>query len=472
MTERLRLSFNRSVIVEADDSPLTENAGAALLRNLDERLGNFSGALAEALDDPRDTERCAFEYATLFRARTFAMALGHPAQDDLDRLRDDPSFALAATGKRGAKAIEQALPSQPTASRMMEALSTPRNRRVLRQAPLELAIRALPYRRRNRFKSVTLDLDSSDIETHGKQEGAKYNGYYKHTCYHPLIAMIDETGDLAGMWLRRGNASSARGAVEFALPLIERIEEGIANVANVRGDAAFAIPRLMEILERKHIRYTFRLKSNPVLEELAKPFLKRPPGRPPKEKREWYYELEYQAESWPWPRRVVLVVVDDPAERYLGQPMLRHFFLVTNHPFERKSGRALAGHYRRRGTFEAWIGEFKQELTPRLSSPKMRVNQVTLSLLALAYQYLHIARVLTDEAQRRKQRTTLGTYRHQLLNLAARFTRSGRYARMKLTKRSMALWTGLFTLLERRAQRLAAWLNNLAPHPSWQPGGT
>jgi len=43
------------------------------------------------------------------------------------------------------------------------------------------------------------------------------------------------------------------------------------------------------------------------------PYLKRPPGRPPKEGYETVIELgKYQAESWEFAQRVILVVVDRP----------------------------------------------------------------------------------------------------------------------------------------------------------------
>ncbi|QDT03897.1 hypothetical protein K227x_22820 [Rubripirellula lacrimiformis] len=46
-----------------------------------------------------------------------------------------------------------------------------------------------------RVKHVTIDIDSFPIEVHGKQHGASYNGYYKKSVYHPLVASLSVHGD-------------------------------------------------------------------------------------------------------------------------------------------------------------------------------------------------------------------------------------------------------------------------------------
>ena len=55
---------------------------------------------------------------------------------------------------------------------------------------------------------------------------------------------------------------------------------------------------LLAGLEVRGIDYVSRLRANPVLDRLAEPFMKRPPGRRPAEPRMWLHELLYQAKNW------------------------------------------------------------------------------------------------------------------------------------------------------------------------------
>jgi hypothetical protein len=81
------------------------------------------------------------------------------------------------------------LASQPTLSRLHDALSTEHNRAFLRSFLLEGAARCLKVTNGgNRQSYVTLDIDSLPIEVDSHQPGAEYNGHYGATIFHPLIA--------------------------------------------------------------------------------------------------------------------------------------------------------------------------------------------------------------------------------------------------------------------------------------------
>ena len=145
------LSFNPSIRVEGRPERLTAAAGAVLLRELDERLGS-TGRLTSALIDPRRPELITHPLGELVRSRIYAMALGHRAQDDLDRLRDDPALRLAVSERSGDAALRRqdevsripdGLASRPTQSRLVEALSTADNLSALHNA---LFATAAPWR--------------------------------------------------------------------------------------------------------------------------------------------------------------------------------------------------------------------------------------------------------------------------------------------------------------------------------------
>ncbi len=70
-------------------------------------------------------------------------------------------------------------------------------------------------------KAVTIDVDSTICEVHGKaKHGAAY-GYTKVLGYHPLLATRADTGEVLHARLRKG--SSQRGAKRFTEELIARV---------------------------------------------------------------------------------------------------------------------------------------------------------------------------------------------------------------------------------------------------------
>ena len=74
-----------------------------------------------------------------------------------------------------------------------------------------------------------------------------------------------------------------------------------------RGDAAFAGPKLLRLLEREGFRYAIRIKSNAVLERKIAPRLKRPVGRPSRKPKVFYHSFRIRRSrgsvpaGW-WPR--------------------------------------------------------------------------------------------------------------------------------------------------------------------------
>jgi len=182
----------------------------------------------------------------------------------------------------------------------------------------------------------------------------------------------------------------------------------MCRVASVRLDAGFPGEELLSGLEAQGIPYVARIRNNPALNRMARPHLKRPPGRPPRRPRTWFHETTYRAGSWSRPRRAVLVVQERPGELFL-----HHFWLITSWTQEQLDAEALLEHYRQRGTAEGYLGELMNVLRPALSSrprPKSHYrgrepwkrypsgdpfgqNEVLL-LTALAYNVLHAARVV------------------------------------------------------------------------------
>src|ERR1700704_6089677 len=112
---------------------------------------------------------------------------------------------------------------------------------------------------------VVLDMDSSESETYGDQEGSVYNGHFGCTCYHPLF-VFNQLGDLERCALRPGNVHSADGWRDVLEPVVARYR-GTVKRRYFRGDAAFATPEVYQLLEAEGYKYTIRLPINSVLQE-------------------------------------------------------------------------------------------------------------------------------------------------------------------------------------------------------------
>ncbi len=482
MGEELKLfrpKFNGSIRVEARPEHLTTDPGALLLRDVMERLGLVTW-LSDRLHDPRAQHLTTHPFIELTCTLLLLLADGWRDQDDADVLRHDSALRLAVSQRRGISPLDRrqqepgeelphnppvpdGLASQPTLSRHTAVLSLLPNQEVLRESLIETASRRIRMMGDgHRLDCVTLDVDSLPIDVYGHQPGSKYNGYYRRRIFHPLICNIAETGDVLGARLREGNVHTAEGGLSFILPLIERAEEKIGRVASVRFDAGFPEDELLCALEERGTGYVARVKNNAVLDKMAAPYLKRPPGRPPAEPRTWAYETTYKAGAWTRARRVVLIVLERPGELFL-----HHFWLITNWTEEQMDAWSLLELYRERGTAEGHYGEFVNVLEPALSSsprtkmhyrnrePENRTesidtfaqNETILLLNLLAYNIMHTARKLLNEAT--GQGWSIKRVRERVLRIAARIVVSARYATVVISRDVAHWWRALCAQLTR-----------------------
>ena len=229
-------------------------------------------------------------------------------------------------------------------------------------------------------------MDSSASETQGQQQGSAFNGHVGCTCYHPLF-VFNQFGDLERVMLRRGNQHSAKFWRRVLLPVIARYRE-LKIPKFFRGDAAFASPKLMKLVEDENFWYAIRMKANAILERHIVHLLKRPVGHPSKKPKAIYHTFRYQAKLWDRLRRVVAKI-----EWHAGELFPRVGFVVTN---LRRSPKRVIKFYNGRGTAEQWIMEGKYALKwTRLSCRRFRDNQARLPLFALAYNLANFLIELT-----------------------------------------------------------------------------
>jgi hypothetical protein len=414
-------SCNGAVRVELSGQRTTSDSGALLLREALDNSGVIE-ALEDNLVDRRHPLRILHSLASQLRTLVLQRAMGWIDLSDTDTLRRDPLWQLACSDARGTMPLAQDRPSQATLSRLLTCLGRNDNIDVVHEGLLRLVLwRLTSLKNGERPRQLTLDIDGLPIEVHGHQGGSAYHGLYGARIYSPLVASLAETGDMVGGLLREGNAGPAENADTWIPHLVKRLNESTGAQVRVRIDAGFTDNDTLEALEDRGIEYLGRLRSHTGLQKLAAPLLKRPPGRPPEQPREWCHDLAYQAGSWSAPRRVVLVVQERPDDL-----LLHAFFLVTNlSKFDWPPEKVLA-LYRKRGSAEAHMGEVKSALDVHLSSTDrgastvqgvMARNEVSLLLSLYAYQVLHGLRCLLERQTR--QGWSLSRMREQVLKVAA-----------------------------------------------------
>lgn len=116
--------------------------------------------------------------------------------------------------------------------------------------------------------AMTIDVDSTICEVHGKaKHGAAY-GYTKTLGYHPLIATRAETGEVLHARLRKGSANTQRGVKRFAEELIARVRRaGATGPLTLRADAGFYNWDLVKTLTRLDVAWSITVNLNPSLHE-------------------------------------------------------------------------------------------------------------------------------------------------------------------------------------------------------------
>ena len=451
-------SFNRTVKVRAASDRLTSDAGVLLLREVDHRLGLVE-SLASSLRDPRRQHLIRYTLSELLRERVYAMAQGYSAQDDLDRLAHDPAFKMAVWDRPG-DVLRERLASQPTQSRLVSILSAEDNRAALHDALAESLRRFLRVSGPDRpVRRMTIDLDSFPVVVHGEQVGGAYNGYYKDTIYHPIVASACVEGrfdssrrggrfgnGFIGAKLRPGNTHTSNGALDYLKELVPACRR-LARHFSLRLDAGFMIGSILDWLTEEKVRFVGRLKTNSRLDALAEPHLTRPPGRPPKKGYLRTVELgRYSAKDWKHPQRLILVVVDKPGQDGLLFDMPEYFFLVTNYPPAARSGVEMVTDYRGRGTFEDRVGEFNQVLGPHLSQSSFGDNETTLLLALLSFNLSSFLRLELEEGG---GGWDLGRFRDSVLKAGGRVVRHGRRLVLYLASAVVRFWSRLSDRLER-----------------------
>ena len=431
--EVLRVQFDPSVKLEFQGAKITSDGGLLLFREMDEVMG-LPVLSGKVLQDPRTGQNTQHTMTALLRQAVYGRLAGYEDTNDAERLRVDPALRQIV----GGRAKEHLAASTSQMSRFeTEILTSDENV----QALADLGGRWISEaNRRSKTRKLILDMDSSESQTHGRQEGSAWNGHFECTCYHPLFC-FNQFGDLERAMLREGNVHSADNWRAVLEPVVARYRQCLLD-RYFRGDAAFAQPEIYEYLEGERFLYAIRLPINDVLQREIEHLTTRPVGRPSHKPKVFYHSFMYQAKSWGRPRRVVAKV-----EWHHDELFPRVGFIVTN---LNRRAKNVVRFYNKRGTAEQWIKEGKIALTwTRLSCHDFRDNEVRLQLFALAYNVGNFLRTLA--LPRRISQWTLTTLREKMIKIGANVIRHAKYVTFQMAE--VAIPRSLFAMiLEKIAQ--------------------
>lgn len=432
----LRVGFDRAIKLEFHGARVSSDAGLFPYRDLDEAAGLTESAALD-LFDFRTGSNIRHSMTALLRQSIYSRLAGYEDVNDAERLSVDPVMRHIV----GGRAADRSAASTSEVARFeTDTLAETDNLKALMHMPGHWVD---CIRHRRPIQKLILDMDSSVSETYGQQEGAAYNGHFGCECYHPLF-VFNQDGDVEFAKLRPGNVASADDWQSVLKPVIDRYRD--LDIRKMfRGDAAFAIPELYELLEAEDYRYAIRLKANPLLEQQIRHLLTRPVGRPPKKPQRFYHSFEYQAQSWDRARRVVTKV-----EWHRGELFPRVGFIVTN---LHSTASKVVDFYNKRGSAEQWIKEGKYAVNwTRLSCHGFDANQVRLQLHVLAYNLGNFLRRLT--LPRSVEHWTLTTLRDKLVKIGAKMVRHARYTTFQLAE--VAIPRRLYQTILNRIRHFAA----------------
>lgn len=409
----LHLESNSKIKLNFNGGNLSSDSGLFLIKEFAHKIG-FHKLIKKMFKTNDKANRDHKDHENLCQM-IYQILAGYFNDDDADELTNEPVMNTILN--------KDGLASQPTISRFFNRM----DEETLKQFEEILKhLRKSVYSVENP-EMMLLDLDSTLLNTYGKQEGVGYNYHYSANGYHPLLCYDGLTGDLLKSELRDGPVYSSTGVVEFLQPLLDEYQENYPNTKlYLRGDSGFANPDLYTQAETNGVSYAIRLKANQNLYRLSEAANCRLNDITRNNKVDYavaYDEFYYKAASWKYPRRVV-VKVEKPHNQFNYQ----HAFIVTNMDLSPKE---VLMFYCNRGTMENFIKESKNGFNFNSTSSRNKiVNSNRLQLHMLAYNLFNWFRRLVLPKSMKKMQ--IDTIRIKLIKIASRIIHTARYIVFKL----------------------------------------
>jgi hypothetical protein len=407
---------SREIVARFDGGTISSDGGALLLREADGRL-NLLPRLAECFLDGRKQKLVEHSVQEMLAQRIYGLALGYEDLNDHEQLRTDPVFGVLA----GRAELNQALAGKSTLNRMeLGTGMLDRYKKITfwKDGVDQLLVQVFLESHQQVPAQIILDIDTTDLPLHGKQEGRFFHGYYDQYCYLPLYIFCGEQVLCAR--LRESNHDAAFRSVGEIERIVGQIRAAWPEVKIIlRGDSGFCRNQLMNWCEAHSVDYVLGLARNRRLLNIIGAELWQAQqqwnrtGQPARVFTEFQYAANKTNKGgWDRERRVVA-----KAEQIEGKQNPR--FVVTSLTQQCWESQALYEElYCARGDMENRIKEQFSLFADRVSAETMRANQMRLYLSVMAYVLMSGLRRLglkaTDLAH-----AQVSTIRTKLLKIGA-----------------------------------------------------
>jgi hypothetical protein len=385
----LSLLQNKKIEVTFNAPDLSSQGGLLLLCEA-ERQNGFISQLASCIEDTRYQPFVQHSYKEMLIQRIYQIAAGYSDADDSDLLRDD-SILKICTGRTP---DDKDLSSQPTISRLENKMT---DRELFNIGLVFLSYFVASYKKPP--KQIILDLDDSNFNTYGDQQGTLFNNYYGEHCYMPLFIFEGISGKMILPLLRPGRRNKSNNIYKILRRLINYLRRVWKHTQIiVRGDSHFCCHELMDwnqerfndcedfvnwTNKQRGVYFITGLTRNSKLSQKTEVWVENAKASFAKHKQPicFFKTFMYQAGTWKhWQRVIVKIEVTGKGANTR--------YIVTN--FEHRNSAFLYQTvYCGRGEMELYIKELKTYLdASRMSCNKFEANQFRLFLHAAAYVIL------------------------------------------------------------------------------------
>jgi len=278
---------------------------------------------------------------------------------------------------------------------------------------------------------LTIDIDSSVVETYGL---AKQGGSFAYTGvrgYHPLLASLAQTGELLHARLRGGPASSGRGAATFVAETVRRVRDaGATGNLTLRADSGFYAGTVVSACRRHGVAFSITARKNTAIQRAISqiPDVAWRPipywlsgGADVAETTYTTFSGKHKTSC----RLIVRRVRPTPGSQLALDVVFSYHAIITD-----RTGPLLAveADHRRHAIVEHTIADLKHHAgLAHLPSGKFTANAAWLALIGIAY---NLARWTANAAG--LGRVTTKTLRLTVIAAPARLVTSGRQRRLRM----------------------------------------
>ena len=203
------LQFNTKFSFDFNGGNLSSDSGLLFIKEFIHKIG-FDNLLKQYFGTD---SRKIHSVSSVIEQLIYQNIAGYHRDDAADYLRYDPVFTAVLE--------KEALASQPTISRTLNSFE---------QKDIDKFNDILEHLYKMTHKPsskehIILDLDSTNVKTHGHQDESTYIYHYGTTGYYPMVLYDGLTGNLMKFMLRNGSEYTSTGVANFLEPVLISLQK-------------------------------------------------------------------------------------------------------------------------------------------------------------------------------------------------------------------------------------------------------